>query len=262
MERNDISRLPGGIFTRAFVRSYAAEVGLNPEETLREFLEQFPVEGLVEGSPYSKGDALENDLLESQQQTAGTLLRLVLVSVLVIAVVIYFSFRGGDDSPGGSGPAVDAPLPEAQPGVDAAPQAGSDSRDQAASGPPQVADERRPAQDSPSADGQLAPLEAGAQARTDRGDPQGLNGSLTIDIHPSAPCWVSLTLDGQTVFARLMQAGEREIRQARREIIVSVGDAGAFDFDLNRRQGRSLGDDGQVVTARISHDNYLTFVTP
>jgi len=27
LERNDISRLPGGIFSRAFVRSYASEVG-------------------------------------------------------------------------------------------------------------------------------------------------------------------------------------------------------------------------------------------
>jgi cytoskeleton protein RodZ len=30
VERNDLSRLPGGIFTRSFVRAYAAEVGLDP----------------------------------------------------------------------------------------------------------------------------------------------------------------------------------------------------------------------------------------
>jgi transcriptional regulator with XRE-family HTH domain len=34
LERNDISRLPGGIFSRAFVRAYAAEVGLDPEQVL------------------------------------------------------------------------------------------------------------------------------------------------------------------------------------------------------------------------------------
>ena len=33
LERNDISRLPGGIFSRAFVRSYAAEIGIDPEDT-------------------------------------------------------------------------------------------------------------------------------------------------------------------------------------------------------------------------------------
>ena len=40
LERNDISRLPGGIFSRAFVRSYAIEVGLDPEQTVRDFLSQ------------------------------------------------------------------------------------------------------------------------------------------------------------------------------------------------------------------------------
>src|SRR5213592_1749430 len=41
LERNDISRLPGGIFSRAFVRSYAIEVGLDPEATIQEFVTQF-----------------------------------------------------------------------------------------------------------------------------------------------------------------------------------------------------------------------------
>src|SRR5947209_12811484 len=42
LERNDVSRLPGGIFSRAFVRSYAVEVGLDPDTTIQEFVAQFP----------------------------------------------------------------------------------------------------------------------------------------------------------------------------------------------------------------------------
>jgi len=42
IERDDLSRLPGGIFTRAFVRAYAREVGADPERTLEAFLAQFP----------------------------------------------------------------------------------------------------------------------------------------------------------------------------------------------------------------------------
>src|SRR3954463_1570767 len=44
LERNDISRLPGGIFSRAFVRSYAVEVGLDPEKTIAHFVAAFPNE--------------------------------------------------------------------------------------------------------------------------------------------------------------------------------------------------------------------------
>src|SRR6266704_3327043 len=49
LERNDISKLPGGIFGRAFVRSYAIEVGLEPEETIQEFLAQFPHDSVTAG---------------------------------------------------------------------------------------------------------------------------------------------------------------------------------------------------------------------
>src|SRR3982751_3636632 len=41
LERNDISKLPGGIFSRAFVRSYASEVGLDPDEPGKEVRERF-----------------------------------------------------------------------------------------------------------------------------------------------------------------------------------------------------------------------------
>src|SRR5262245_30384179 len=42
LERNDLSRWPSGIFRRSFIRSYAEAIGLDADETLREFLEHFP----------------------------------------------------------------------------------------------------------------------------------------------------------------------------------------------------------------------------
>ena len=41
MERGDFARLPGGVFTRGFLRAYAREVGLDPEETVQHYLSQF-----------------------------------------------------------------------------------------------------------------------------------------------------------------------------------------------------------------------------
>jgi cytoskeletal protein RodZ len=42
LERGKVSRLPGGIYRRSIVRSYAREIGLDPEATLRDFLKQWP----------------------------------------------------------------------------------------------------------------------------------------------------------------------------------------------------------------------------
>src|SRR5438445_9328175 len=42
LERDDFSRWPSGLFRRSFMRSYAGAIGLDVEETVREFLERFP----------------------------------------------------------------------------------------------------------------------------------------------------------------------------------------------------------------------------
>ena len=42
LEKDDISQWPAGIFRRAYVRSYANAVGLDPDTVVREFLEQHP----------------------------------------------------------------------------------------------------------------------------------------------------------------------------------------------------------------------------
>jgi hypothetical protein len=46
LEADDISRWPGGIFRRAFVRTYAQCVGLDPDMVMRRFEEQFPADGV------------------------------------------------------------------------------------------------------------------------------------------------------------------------------------------------------------------------
>jgi GAF domain-containing protein len=42
LERDDVSRWPVGIFRRAYVRSYAQAIGLDPNVLVREFLERYP----------------------------------------------------------------------------------------------------------------------------------------------------------------------------------------------------------------------------
>ncbi|MEO8258960.1 MAG: helix-turn-helix domain-containing protein [Acidobacteriota bacterium] len=42
LERDDVSRWPAGIFRRAFVRAYADAIALEPDVTVREFLENYP----------------------------------------------------------------------------------------------------------------------------------------------------------------------------------------------------------------------------
>ena len=87
LERNDISRLPGGIFSRAFVRSYAAEIGVDPEQTVRDFLSQFPHDSINLGSPHVIVDELGPGIRRLQPRA----LMLLGTVVLVVAAILLWS---------------------------------------------------------------------------------------------------------------------------------------------------------------------------
>jgi hypothetical protein len=55
LERNDPSRWPTGIFRRAFIRAYAAGIGLDPDAITKEFLERFP--DPADSTPVAVGEA-------------------------------------------------------------------------------------------------------------------------------------------------------------------------------------------------------------
>ena len=55
LERNDISLLPGGIYSRGLVRAYAEQIGVDPETTVQEFVARFP-DASVTGGPYVDGE--------------------------------------------------------------------------------------------------------------------------------------------------------------------------------------------------------------
>ena len=89
LERNDISRLPGGIFSRAFVRSYAAEIGVDPEQTVREFLAQFPHESVTAGSPH----VLIDDGYRDRRRLDPRAVMIVGTLVLVAAAILFWSLK-------------------------------------------------------------------------------------------------------------------------------------------------------------------------
>jgi cytoskeletal protein RodZ len=89
LERNDISRLPGGIFSRAFVRSYAIEVGLDPEQTVRDFMVQFPHDSVTAGSPHAPQPSF--DINEPTRRSSRVTVAAVVALSLLIGVILFFT---------------------------------------------------------------------------------------------------------------------------------------------------------------------------
>ena len=90
LERNDVSRLPGGIFGRSFVRAYATELGLDPEEAIRDFLAQLPLD-IVEAGHRRPDQIEDNEALESNRRIAATVLRLLIWSLPLAVLIVYLS---------------------------------------------------------------------------------------------------------------------------------------------------------------------------
>ena len=213
LERNDISKLPGGIFSRAFVRSYASEVGLDPDETVKEFLDRFNQDAPPTAESVAATIPEAEAAFESRQRKAAMAVKIALVTVPVLLIILYLALRGRATARAESSAAAPSTPANVQPAL-----------------PAEVAPERPPA---------ALPSSTAA-------------APLVLELRPISECWVSLTVDGRRLFTRVMQAGERESHKVAREAVVEVGDAGAFAFRINGREGKALGDKGQVKTLKLT----------
>jgi len=258
LERNDISRLPGGIFSRAFVRSYAVEVGLDPEATIQEFIAQFPSDSVTAGHPTT--DRVEDEeAVESDRRMATTFLRLALISVPIAIAVIYLGTAGRRfirrEEPAAP------PAPAAQAAAPPAPAAQAVAPPAASATPP-------PAAPATSTDTTSAPTpDTGASTAATPSAPAAsaapaTSDHLTVGLSVARPCWVSATVDGQKKIERVLQPGDAQTIDVGRELVLTAGDAAAVSLTLNGAEAKPLGKSGEVVTRRFNVNNFKDYLQP
>ena len=221
IERNDFHQLPGALYAKGFLKSYAREVGLKPDEIVAEYVRMTALPAESAPAPAAVrpvgGPAWQlSPLLTRWRAIAG-------VFVLAWFVASYLAHQRAN----------------------VATSSNADQVASAASGPP-VVDDRSTGTSGGSPSSSPRPM-------TDQAD------SIRLEVQITGPCWVAADTDGERVINRLMTAGERETIHARDAITVRVGDPSAFKFRINGQPGRSLGAPGQAVTIRITRENYASF---
>jgi cytoskeleton protein RodZ len=279
LERNDIGRLPGGLFSRAFVRAYAKEVGLDPDATVREFIAQFSddpeaAEAAEAGRPHSPSQEIDAGGSHSGLRWLGLVASVALI-IVWIGVDRYYNSGVETAKPA---PAADAaprapappPLPApgaAVPGADA--QAPGSPLSETSSLPMPTAPAGAPGRATPVAGVVDAPVPpsaqpspAGAPAVASSAAPASSAANLPLHVVVSArsDCWVSASADGKRVAGRTLKPGDKMDLAASQSIMLTAGDAGAVSYTVNNAPGRSLGAAGQVVSIVITTANYQTFV--
>ena len=215
IERNDFARLPGGMFRKAYVRTLAVEVGLDPNELAAQYCARFepPIEVLAAPPP----DAGRDEKL-LQQLTPSPRPSVVTLTVLTASAAAWFLLLPKPMTPKVS-PAsefVAAPIPPA-----AAIAFTADS-------PPDA-------------------TTAVATPTTDV--------PLRVEMAATGWCWVAAESDGERVLYRLVEPGERVVLEAEHSISLRLGDAGAVMLSVNDGPPRSLGRDGEVAELEVTPDN-------
>lgn len=231
IEDTDIAHLPAAIYTRGFVKAYAHEVGLPPDHTADVYLSSIAPPA-VESPPGESGTPggltphVAHDTAARGESrallSAGPMRAMSRLTTLaaVVGLIVYVLYAARQ---GDEGPPVDTV--DKAPVSDAAPA----SRDEPI--------------DSVSGDALAA-----------------LAGPLQIELVPQGPCWLVITVDGERVLAKLLQAGDRHTVEASDEVLLRVGDPGALSFSINGHAGRTLGAPGQPVDVRITKDNFREFL--
>jgi cytoskeleton protein RodZ len=215
MEENEFHKVPSGIFVRGYLRAYAREVRLDPEDVLEQYRAQSgeaaPAPALAPEVTRSDAQEIEESWIDPNATGSGPGWAYALIVAALLVAVISVNRSGTDDVTEGA-------LAEPQP----APAAATAEPAVANSGDKNV----------------LAVATAGQGVR--------------FEFEAQGPCWVEAVVDGRKVVYRLMKPGERQTIEPQRDLVLRIGDPGAFAYSVNGKQGEPLGKPGVPATVRFT----------
>lgn len=254
MERGDWARLPGGLFTRGYLRAYAREVGLDGEALVAQFRAEH------EPAPSAAPEAEAASRLRESKIVGwprglpmGRVWRGLTWPALGLALLLatyLAASRPSPDEQAAPGPSAGDTAVAGQANSLGAlePRAiGTAARE--AAGNQQAPAAPDDTSRVPSAEGDI-PLPL-----PDSGVP------ITMDLSVTRPCWVTVTADGARRIYRIVRPGEHE--QVQGSVLrLRVGDAAALQLSLDGQVTSPLGTPGEVRTIDITRDNYRSLLPP
>jgi cytoskeletal protein RodZ len=283
LEDEKFSILPGGIFNKGFVRSYARYLGMNEDEAVADYqaaMKEQPVsvKTIAAQSAMARANRLAAQQRRESSRTGG-ILRALLLLVLsgTIAFGGYTSYRRGYfkalklpslhrqmKKEAVQAPATVTPAPSTDAVVGTAvtstaapvtPSPAAPTVPVAAQAAPvttqaetQVA--AQPAAENHPAHAGTAP-ELIAEDHTTIGVPKPravAAGDVVLSIKASERCWLSVAADGKRALHRTLRANQQQTVTARDHIRVTLGNPGSTELLLN---GHPLALNGDLSHPRI-----------
>jgi cytoskeletal protein RodZ len=252
IEEEDFAKLPGGIFGRSFIRTYARYLGLDEERVMAEY----------QLAAQPKADVDLHRMTAGSPAQASTAARPSFVATLVAVVLLaggYALFRYSRRAteipvpPPPSQAVTPAPPappvePPASPNLN--PAITSENPTAAGATPVPVLGAAPETSPQPAAGGAVAPPPA--QPATAAGTNTAPNAGLVLQVAATERAWVAVEADGKIVFQRPLDPNEVETVKARDSFDVTTGNAQAIILTLNGETLKPLGHHGEVKSVHIT----------
>jgi cytoskeleton protein RodZ len=251
IERDDFSRVPGGVFIRGYLAAFARAVGVDPFEVWTAYAPETAQPSPAPPVPVSSPPPDPNE-----SSSTPLWQYVVIVTMVLAAIVLWRNMTRGTAEvavlrtpppPPVSAPPTTVPAPAASAAVIPAPTP--------AAAPTQ------PTESGATATSGATPAPAPPEPR------EGETAAtppvpLVVQLHANAEVWIEASADGERKAYRLLMAGEDLRLDAQTEIKLLVGDASAVSYTINGMPARSLGGAGVVREISISPADYASLLAP
>lgn len=233
IEAEELDKLPGGFFTRSFVRQYARLLELDDGELDAELekLTECAEPALAPASPL--GQQFDLAPISPSRKTGRLDPRRALASLAGFLVVIlvcsglYALWQGPwrESPPVGSAAPVNAPAPAPPPA------------------------QTLPAEPVPPA-GQPSPPVAVPDTPT--APPAPAAAPILLEIRATAEVWIRVSSDGKYLYSGTLKAGQTRTFQGQNAMSLLTGNAGGLEIGFNGKQLGPIGPKGQIRTLELT----------
>ncbi|MGH9326307.1 MAG: RodZ domain-containing protein [Terriglobia bacterium] len=277
LEADEFSKLPGGIFTRSFIRAYANYIGLDPEQVMAEY---------ELAAPRKEEDDFSRLGVNHSGKKKGRIPVLPWVIAIVLLGGGYFTFRyahrsaeepitfanptpAATGASAGTSPASPNPSTPLSPSSAPAATAPNFSAEPAGNQNPSPAEGSQPT--LPRSDVKMASATTTAAGVTPTSASSTLaaletqnpaaptapaaRGELVLQVAATQPSWVAVNADGKTVLERTLDPGDVRTLAAKTYFDVTTGNALGTVLTLNGVTLKPLGRYGEVKTIHLTQND-------
>lgn len=264
LEAEEFSKLPGGIFTRSFIRAYARYLGLDEETVLGEYQAVAPPIEEVDLSRLTRSKP------KPAKESSKTTVLGLLIAVLLLAggYALFRYSRRAVESPvnvssasrtappassasqqASTAPAVPTTT-SPTPSQPALPAAGTTSQPATPPAPEAAQGTANPKPQDASKSPPLATPGAPSGGKAGEAD-----SNLVLQVAASEQTWVAVDADGKTVLQRILKPNDIQTFKATKSFDVITGNAQGIILTLNGETLKPLGHRGEVKKVHVTRDD-------